>query len=109
LNSEILLNTVKDIDGFPVYKETIREILEDYMDIVRAREIIRKVIEGEIRVEIYGPTNVPSPFSHSIIIKGHSDVVLSEDKRELMKKLHERVIEFLRQKGVDIDLEYTLV
>ncbi|WP_338599654.1 ATP-dependent helicase [Sulfolobus tengchongensis] len=109
LNSEILLKAVKEMDNFPVLKETIREILEDHMDIMRAKEILKKVNEGEIKIDTFGPTNVPSPFSHSIILKGHSDVVLAEDRRELMKKLHDRVIEFLRQKGVNIDLEYTSV
>jgi|OSPMetMinimDraft_2_1075162.scaffolds.fasta_scaffold00187_2 ATP-dependent Lhr-like helicase len=109
LNSEILLNAVKEIENFPVLKETIREILEDYMDIIRAREILRKVQEGEIKVSVFGPTNIPSPFSHSIIVKGHSDVVLAEDRRELMKKLHDKVIEFLRQKGINIDLSYTSI
>ncbi|ADX83305.1 ATP-dependent helicase [Saccharolobus islandicus] len=109
LNSEILLKAVREIENFPVIKETIREILEDHMDIMRAKEILRKVADHEITVDVFGPTSIPSPFSHSIILKGHSDVVLAEDRRELMKKLHDRVIEFLRQKGVNIELEYTSV
>ncbi|AOL16222.1 ATP-dependent helicase [Sulfolobus sp. A20] len=109
LNSEILLNSIKEFPDFPVLKETIREILEDHMDVIRAKEILKKIEGSEIRLVIFGPTTIPSPFSHSIIIKGHSDVVLAEDKRELMKKLHDKVIDFLRQKGVNIDLAYTSV
>ncbi len=109
LNSEILLNSIKEFPDFPVLKETIREILEDHMDIIRAKEILKKIEGNEIRLVVFGPTTIPSPFSHSIIIKGHSDVVLAEDKRELMKKLHDKVIDFLRQKGINIDLTYTSV
>ncbi|WP_168066968.1 ATP-dependent helicase [Sulfolobus sp. S-194] len=107
LNSEILLNVVKEYEGFPVLKETIREILEDYMDIEKAIEIAKKVREGEIYVKVIGPNRIPSPFAHNIILKEHSDVVLAEEKRDLLRKLHDKVIEFLRNKGINIDLKYT--
>lgn len=109
INSEVLLSVVKDLGGFPVLKETIREILEDYMDIQRAIEVLRKIKSNEIHVSVIGPNTIPSPFSHSMLLKEHYDVVLAEDKRNLMKKLHESVMEFLREKGVDIDLDYTSV
>ncbi|ARM75734.1 ATP-dependent helicase [Acidianus manzaensis] len=107
LNSETLLNVVKEISNFPVLKETIREILEDHMDIKSAIEILKKIKENEIKIEVIGPNTIPSPFAHGIIAKEHADVVLAEEKRELMKKLHEEVIEFLKRKGIDINLNYT--
>lgn len=107
LNSETLLNVVKGIPNFPVLKETIREILEDHMDIKSAIEIVSKIKQGEIKVEVIGPNSIPSPFAHGIIAKEYADVVLAEEKRELIKKLHERVIEFLKSKGVDVTLNYT--
>lgn len=107
INSEVLLSVVKNIKNFPVLKEAIREILEDYMDINHAIEVLRKIKSGEIRVEKIGPNNVPSPFAHNIILKEYADIVLAEDKRRLLKELHDRVINFLRQKGYDIELKYT--
>ncbi|AWR97091.1 ATP-dependent helicase [Acidianus sulfidivorans JP7] len=107
LNSETLLNVVKEIPNFPVLKETIREILEDYMDIRHAMEIVKKIKENEISIEVIGPNNIPSPFAHGIIAKEHADVVLAEEKRQLMKKLHEEVIEFLKSRGININLNYT--
>jgi len=107
LNSEVLLGVVREYEGFPVLKETIREILEDYMDISKAIEIVKKVRSGEINVKVIGPFSIPSPFAHNIILKEHSDIVLAEQKRDMLKKLHEKVVEFLRDKGVDIDLKYT--
>jgi ATP-dependent Lhr-like helicase len=107
LSSEALLNVVKEIPNFPVLKETIREILEDHMDIKSAIEIVRKVKSGEIKIGVIGPRRVPSPFAHGIIAKEHADVVLAEEKRELLKKLHEEVIAYLKRKGINIDLNYT--
>lgn len=107
LNSEVLLSVVKEYDDFPVLKETIREILEDYMDISRAIEIVDKVRKGDIEIKVIGPYNIPSPFAHNIILKEHSDIVLAEQKRDMLKKLHEKVVEFLRNKGLDINLKYT--
>jgi ATP-dependent Lhr-like helicase len=109
LNSEVLLNVVREMDNFPVLRETIREILEDYMDIKSAINIVRNVKEGKIKIVTIGPNKIPSPFAHGIIIKEHADVVLAEDKRELIKKLHDKVIQFLRNKGFNIDLNYTEV
>lgn len=109
INSEVLLGVVKELGGFPVLKETIREILEDHMDIARAIEVLDRIKNEEIKVSLIGPSTIPSPFSHSMLLKEHYDVVLAEDKRQLMKKLHESVVEFLREKGVNIDLDYTSV
>lgn len=107
LNSEVLLNVVREIDNFPVLKETIREILEDYMDIQSAINIVRNIKENKMKIAVIGPNRIPSPFAHGIIIKEHADIVLAEDKRELIKKLHDKVIQFLRNKGFDINLNYT--
>ncbi|EWG08175.1 MAG: ATP-dependent helicase [Candidatus Aramenus sulfurataquae] len=109
LNSEALLEVVREYKDFPVLKETIREILEDYMDIQNAIKIVRDVQEGNVKVEVIGPNRIPSPFAHGIIIKEYADVVLAEDKRELLKKLHGKVMEFLKEKGINIDLKYTEV
>lgn len=107
LNAEVLLKAVSEIKDFPVLKEAIREILEDYMDIKHAIEVLSKIKNGEIRIKVIGPNNVPSPFSHSILLKEYSDVVLAEDKRKLLQQLHDKVVEFLRNKGINIDLKYT--
>jgi Lhr-like helicases len=109
LNSETLLNVVKEIEGFPILRETFREILEDYMDIRSAAEILKDVREGRIEVKAIGPNRVPSPFAHSILAKEYSDIVLASDKREFLKRMHEKVMEFLKERGVDLNLSYTEV
>ncbi len=102
INAEELLKAVEDIPNFPVLKETYREILEDYMHIDAAKEVLEKISKGEIDIVVFGPTTVPSPFAHSIIAHGYSDVVLMEDMRKLIMRLHDKVLEILRMKGVDL-------
>jgi ATP-dependent Lhr-like helicase len=99
VNAEELLKALEEIPGFPVLKETYREILEDYMHIDAAREVLSRVHNGNISVDVIGPNSVPSPFSHGIVVHGYSDIVLMEDMRRLLAALHDRVISFLRRKG----------
>ena len=96
LNAQNLLKVVEEIKDFPVLKETYREILEDFMDIKHAKEVLRKMEAGEIEVRIITGKPVPSPFAHNIVLQGYSDVVLMEDRRALLRKLYERVLEYMR-------------
>lgn len=96
LNAQNLLKVVEEIMDFPVLKETYREILEDFMDIKHAKEVLRKMEAGEIEVRIITGKPVPSPFAHNIVLQGYSDVVLMEDRRALLRKLYERVLEYMR-------------
>jgi len=96
LNAQNLLKVVEEIKDFPVLKETYREILEDFMDIKHAKEVLKKMEAGEIEVRIITGKPVPSPFAHNIVLQGYSDVVLMEDRRALLRKLYERVLEYMR-------------
>ncbi len=98
INAEELLRAVEDLPDFPVLKETYREILEDYMHIAAAKEVLDNVHKGLIEVKIFGPTSIPSPFAHNIIVHGYSDVVLMEDMRKMLRLLHDQVIEYLKKK-----------
>ncbi len=94
LSAEALLKVIEEEFGedFPVLKEAYREILEDYMNIEGARKVLEWIRSGEVRVEVIGPNTIPSPFAHSIVAQGYSDIVLMEDRRKLLKKLHELVL-----------------
>ncbi len=98
INAEELLRAVEDLPDFPVLKETYREILEDYMHIAAAKEVLDNVHKGLIEVKMFGPTSIPSPFAHNIIVHGYSDVVLMEDMRKMLRLLHDQVIEYLKKK-----------
>jgi len=83
-----------------VLKETYREILEDHMHIDAAKEVLDNVNNGKIELRLFGPTEIPSPFSHNIVVHGYSDVVLMEDMRKMMKLLHDKVVEYLKSKRI---------
>ena len=92
LNAQTLLKVVMSLGrDFPVLKETYREILEDYMDVEHAKEVLRRIEEGAIRVVELPTLSIPSPFAYNIVLEGLSDVVLMEDKRALILRFHERL------------------
>lgn len=92
INSELLLKASEEISpDFPIIKETYREIMEDVMDLPRAKEILKKINEGEIGYEII-ETAVPSPFSHVMITFGEADVVLMKDRRKHLRELRKYVL-----------------
>ena len=95
-NASILFKVVNEIDPeFPALKETYREIMEDSMDIENAIKYVRKVEKGEIEVKItHNP--LPSPFSFNIVVVGATDVVLMEDRKEMIKEMHKEVMELIK-------------
>ncbi len=102
VNAEELLKAVEEIKDFPVLKETYREILMDYMHIDEAVEVLRAVQRGDIEVKLIGPLDVPSPFAHHIVVHGYSDVVLMEDMRRLLAKLHDMVVERIKSRLLQV-------
>ncbi len=98
ISAQHLIKVVENIEGFPVYKETLREILEDYMNIDAAKETVERIHKGEVEVKVVGPLDVPSPFAHVIVANSFSDVVLMEDKRRLLQRLREMVLQRIASK-----------
>jgi ATP-dependent Lhr-like helicase len=98
LNAQTLLEVVEKISHFPILQEAYREILEDYMDINNARQVLKWIHEGSIEVAFFGPTRIPSPFAHHIVARGYSDIVLMEDRKKLLMELHSKVMELLRSR-----------
>ena len=97
-SAERLLKVVKKMGSFPLLKEAFREILEDYMDIEHSKEILRKIRKGQIKIVLLENLNVPSPFTHNLIAIGYSDIVLMEDRKKLLMKLHEKVLKEIKSK-----------
>ncbi|MEM3839162.1 MAG: ATP-dependent helicase [Candidatus Micrarchaeaceae archaeon] len=92
INSQIMFKAAEEISpDFPIIKETYREIFEDVMDLPRAEQIAKKLASGEI-VHKYIETDVPSPFSHTIVTFGEADVVMMEDRRKHIRELHKQVM-----------------
>jgi len=75
---------------FPVLKETYREIMEDAMNIEDAMDFLAKV--GREMELVIVRTPYPSPFAFNMYLLGEQDVVLMEDRRKILKELHEKVM-----------------
>ena len=92
MNASTLLRVVRRWEDFPILKETYREILEDYMDIEHAREVLEKIARGEIKLVELPTLDTPSPFAYNIVLEGLSDIVLMEDKRAMIARFHEQLM-----------------
>jgi ATP-dependent Lhr-like helicase len=92
VRSSYLLDMLGNMENVPVIEETYREVLEDDMDIKNAAEVLGMIENGKMGVELFPFSGTPSPFAHSIILSGFSDIVLMEDRSELLKELHRKVL-----------------
>ncbi len=88
-----------DDESFPVMAETFNEIFQDAMDVEGALKVVEGINSGRIEVCCLGPTDLPSPFAHSIVLMGISDIVLMEDRSALLRELHKRVLSRVFQEG----------
>ncbi len=91
LKSSNLLRYLESED-FPVLRETYREILYQYMDLEHAVEVLSKISSGEWKLRFYGPTEAPCPFSHEILVIGMEDIVMMEDRAEMLREFKRRVL-----------------
>ncbi|MCE5197998.1 MAG: DEAD/DEAH box helicase [Armatimonadota bacterium] len=66
LKSKDLLHIAKSFDGFPIVVETLRECLQDYLEISELQEILRQVQSGEIELSIV-ERQLPSPFTSTML------------------------------------------
>ena len=92
VRSTYLLETLGGMDGVPVIEETYREVMEDDMDIKNARYVLDLMDIGEMRLKLIRYNGTPSPFAHSAILSGFSDIVLMEDRSALLRELHRKVL-----------------
>ncbi len=91
LSADSILNFLKKYyPDFPVLRETYREIMEDAMNIDDAIDYLSRV-GREIELVIVR-TPYPSPFAFNMYLLGEQDVVLMEDRRKVLKELHEKVM-----------------
>lgn len=91
VNSEIILEMIKEVDGFPILKEAYREVLEDAMDLSNAKKVIERLDKGEYSFVVCKKLTVPSPFAHNLVLLGRSDVLNLESKREILKRFHQQL------------------
>ncbi len=98
ISAQNLLRVVSEIEGFPLLKEAYREIMEDYMDIRGAQEVLNGIKSGEIRVVDVGRLEVPTPFAQGIILEGLSDLIFMEDKMSALRRFQKEIEKILGDK-----------
>ena len=92
VRSTYLLEALGNMDGVPVIEETYREVMEDDMDIKNARYVLDLLEIGDMELSLIRYSGTPSPFAHSAILSGFSDIVLMEDRSALLRELHRKVL-----------------
>lgn len=99
-NSDRLVKVIDQVPDFPITREVYREIKEDYMDIEAASDFLCHIDDGKYRYILLGESKTASPFSFSMLAMGASDVILMEDRRKMIMKLHKELLEYLQ--GVQV-------
>ena len=62
-------------------------------DLIKNAKYVLDLIEnGTMALDVIGYTGTPSPFAHSAILSGFSDIVLMEDRSALLRELHRKVL-----------------
>jgi ATP-dependent Lhr-like helicase len=92
VRSTYLLEMLGDMEGVPVIEETYREVMEDDMDIKNAEYVLDLLDSKRMGLRLIGYSGTPSPFAHSAILSGFSDIVLMEDRSALLRELHRKVL-----------------
>jgi len=95
-NAEILMKLCESLDSFPVLEEAYREVIEDLMDVNTALKVLQDIEHGLRKFVICSESDVPSPFSHDLIVMGYTDVVLMHDRKELLESLHDMVMKRIK-------------
>ncbi len=80
-------------EDFPVIKETYREILEDYMDVIHAEEVFQGMKRGDIDVVCVEKVDVKtlSPFAQGIVLAALSDVLTMADRERWILAMYEKI------------------
>jgi ATP-dependent Lhr-like helicase len=99
-NAEILMRLCEGLDRFPVLEEAYREVIEDLMDVNTAAKVLQDVEDGRRKFVMCDESDVPSPFSHDLIVLGYTDVVLMHDRKELLESLHDMVMQRIKGEKV---------
>lgn len=91
VTSMILIKSLREFDeNFVILKETEREILYDLMDLANAKQIIKEINTGRIKVELKN-LEIPSPCSFNLLLQSYADILKVSDRQEFLNKLHRLV------------------
>ncbi len=83
-----LRRVMRAYEGSLIHRETLKEIFKDNLDVARAREVLRRICEGELEVEILRREE-PSPIAE-LGLRSYGEVVLPERAEKLILRALKR-------------------
>jgi ATP-dependent helicase Lhr and Lhr-like helicase len=87
--SEFLYSAVRKISNeFPILREARREVMEDLMDVNNARQVLKWIENGKIKI-VHKRVPIASPFGLKLIMRGRTDLIKMEDRAKFLKRMHE--------------------
>ncbi|MGH2377272.1 MAG: DEAD/DEAH box helicase, partial [Candidatus Limnocylindria bacterium] len=81
LRAADLLEVARDHDDFPLVYETLREILEDWFDLARLREMLSGIASGAVEISVV-ETEAPSPFAAGLVLQFIGDYFEEGDRQQ---------------------------
>jgi ATP-dependent helicase Lhr and Lhr-like helicase len=106
MKSHFLINSVKKISkDFPILKEAKREVLEDLMDIEKAKLVLEWIQSGKVKLS-YNNVKIPSPFSLNLILQGHLDLMKIEDKQDFLQRMHKVYLQEIEKRHNPEEFSY---
>ena len=98
MQAEMLYNSIKAIsENFPTLIESRREVLNDFMDVKNAKWVLEQLAKKKIEIKKI-QTDLPSPFALGLIAQGYLDLLKIEDKIEFLRRMHEKILEKIKEK-----------
>lgn len=99
VHSEFLLHAVRKLSAdFPILREARREVVEDFMDVEHALEVVRGIEQKRIKTVLIR-TPFVSPFGLNLYLQGKSDLLSLEDKLSFLKRMHQLHRKSIEGKG----------
>ncbi len=96
--SRLLLSAVRRLDrNFVVLREARREVLEDAMDIANAQKVVEAIEKKILKIKVFD-VSFPSPFGWGIAMQGRMDVMRMEDRLAFIRRMHEIIMERIKEK-----------
>lgn len=81
-----LQREVGELEHFPIITETVRECVEDYLDLTGLQRVLQELASGEMRL-VMSDVEVPSPFGHGLLLAGQFGTISEVDRRERRAEL----------------------
>ena len=94
LRASDLLEACRSDRSFPLMVETLRECMNESLDVPNLRQVLGRMSVGKIHVETI-ETRIPSPFAHSLLLVGQFGdfgTIPTRERRSRLMHLHRELL-----------------